>query len=159
MTKTLLIVATVLTGLSAGLFATFSYAVMPGLRRTSDATFVQAMRAINIAILNPVFALVFVGAAVAAVAALVAGWSDGSRPWLIAGLVLYIVGAFVVTGAVNVPHNDALEAGTSSATTLREEFEHTWVLWNHVRSVLTTAAFACLVIAAVRYPAQLPDRP
>ena len=37
-----LIVATVLTGLFTGLFATFSYAVMPGLRRTDDATFVRA---------------------------------------------------------------------------------------------------------------------
>ena len=58
----ILATATVLTGLSAGLFVTFSYAVMPGLRRTGDATFVQAMRAINSAILNPVFALVFGGA-------------------------------------------------------------------------------------------------
>lgn len=150
MTKTLLVAATVLTGLSAGLFTSFSYAVMPGLRRTSDATFVQAMRAINVAIINPVFALVFVGAAVATVAALVAGWSDASRPWLIGGLVLYVLGAFVVTGAVNVPRNDALDAGASSATALRAEFEGTWVLWNHVRSVLTTAAFVCLATAAVK---------
>lgn len=153
MTKTLLVAATVLTGLSAGLFATFSYAVMPGLRRTNDATFVQAMRAINVAIINPVFALIFVGAAAATVAALVSGWSDGTRPWLIVGLVLYVLGAFVVTGAVNVPRNDALEAGTNSAARLRAEFEGTWVLWNHVRSVLTAAAFACLVVAAIKYPA------
>lgn len=150
MSKLLLIVATVLMGLSAGLFATFSYAVMPGLRRCSDATFVQAMRGINVAIINPVFALIFIGAAVATVAALIAGWSDGPRVWLIAAVALYVVGAFVVTGAVNVPRNDALEAGTADVSTLREQFEGTWVVWNHVRSILTTAAFACIVTAAVK---------
>ena len=150
MTKNLLVVATSLLGLSAGLFATFSYAVMPGLRRTDDATFVQSMRAINVAILNPVFAVVFAGAAVATVAALVSAWGTGARPWLIATVVLYVVGAFVVTGAVNVPLNDTLAAGTDGATQLRGAFEDRWVLWNHVRSVLTVAAFVSAVIGATR---------
>ena len=44
-------------GLVAGLFAGFAYAVMPGLRRADDATVVQAMREVNRAILNPVFAV------------------------------------------------------------------------------------------------------
>lgn len=148
MTKTLLIVAAALMGLSAGLFATFSYAVMPGLRRTDDATFVQSMRAINVAILNPVFAVVFAGAAVVAVAALVTGWGTGARPWLVAGLVLYVVGAFIVTGAVNVPLNDALAAGTDGASQLRTSFEGRWIVWNGVRSALTIAAFVCVLVGA-----------
>lgn len=150
MTRALLVAAMTLTGLSAGLFATFSYAVMPGLRRTDDATFVHTMRAINVAILNPVFALIFVGAAAASVAALVAGWGTGARLWLIAALVLYVVGAFIVTGAVNVPLNDALAAGSEGPAQLREAFEDRWIAWNHVRSVLTTMALACLAIGAVK---------
>ena len=150
MTRAALAAATVLMGLSAGLFATFSYAVMPGLRRTDDSTFVHAMRAINVAILNPVFGLVFVGAGLAATAALASGWGSGARPWLVAGLLLYVAGAFIVTAAVNVPLNDALEAGTDHAAQLRAAFEDRWVLFNHVRSVLTTAAFACLVIGLGR---------
>jgi uncharacterized membrane protein len=146
MTKTSMILATVLMGLSAGLFTTFSYVIMPSLRRTGDATFVQTMRSINIAILNPVFALVFGGAFVVTAVALVAGWGESSRPWVIASLVLYALGAYVVTFAFNVPMNDALEAGTDSAAALRSEFEDRWVLWNHVRSVLTTAAFVSLVV-------------
>jgi uncharacterized membrane protein len=150
MTSTILVTATVLTGLSAGLFATFSYAVMPGLRRTGDATFVEGMRAINIAILNPVFAVVFVGAFVATAVALVAGWDEPSRPWVLASLALYVMGAFVITFAVNVPLNDALEAGTGSAASLREAFEGSWVLWNHVRSVLTTSALVCLLVGVLK---------
>ena len=146
MTEVLHVVAVVLTGLSAGLFATFSYVVMPGLRRADDETFVQAMRSINIAILNPVFAVVFGGAAVALVAALVAAWSTDARAWLLAALLLYVAGAFVVTGAVNIPLNDALESGSGAPVALREAFESRWVAVNHVRSALTVAAFACATI-------------
>jgi uncharacterized membrane protein len=152
MTNTALIVATVLMGLSAGLFATFSYVVMPGLRRASDAAFVDAMRGINIAILNPVFALTFGGAFFVTLLALVLGWGDSSRPWVIAGLVLYVLGAYVITFAVNVPMNDALEAGEAGeagAASLREAFEGRWTLWNHARSVFTTSALVCLVVGVL----------
>jgi uncharacterized membrane protein len=150
MTKTALIISTVLMGLSAGLFATFSYVIMPGLRRASDATFVDAMRGINIAILNPVFALTFGGAFFVTLLALVLGWGDDSRSWVIAGLVLYAVGAYVITFAVNVPMNDALEGGKGSAASLRETFEDRWTMWNHARSVLTTSALVCLVVGVLK---------
>ena len=150
MTETALIAATVLMGLSAGLFATFSYVVMPGLRRASDAAFVDSMRGINIAILNPVFALTFGGTFVVTLLALVLGWDDSSRPWVIAGLVLYVVGAYVITFAVNVPMNDALEASTGSDASLREAFEDRWTRWNHARSVLITAGFVCLVVGVLK---------
>lgn len=144
---TLLIIAAALTGLSAGLFATFSYVVMPGLRRSDDAAFVGAMRGINIAILNPVFALVYGGSFIATIAALVVGWDDGSRSWIIAALVTYALGAYVITGAVNVPLNNALEAGADSPSALRQTFEDRWIVWNHARSILTIAAFVCLLVA------------
>jgi len=143
--RLILTAATVLTGLYAGLFTAFSYAVMPGLRRADDGSFVQAMRGINVAILNPVFALIFGGAIVAGVTALVLGWSDASRPWVVTGIVLY-VGVIGVTAAVNVPLNDALEAGTGSAAELRAAFEDRWVLANHLRSALSTGAFAALLL-------------
>ena len=62
--------ATLTTGLVAGLFYAFSCAVMPGLRRTDDATFITAMRAIML----------------------------------------------VITGRVNVPLNERLEAGLDTDT-------------------------------------------
>ena len=150
MTKTALIAATVLMGLSAGLFATFSYVIMPGLKRATDAAFVDTMRGINVAILNPVFALTFGGAFFVTILALLLGWGDASRPWVIAGLVLYVVGAYVITFAVNVPMNDALEAGTGSAASLREAFEDRWTTWNHARSLLTTSALVCLVVGVLK---------
>lgn len=150
MTRAVLVAGTVLMGLSAGLFVTFSMAVMPGLRRVGDAAFVEAMRGINLAILNPVFGVIFGGAFVVTAVALVLGWSDSSRPWVLAALVLYVVGAYVITFAVNVPMNDALEAGTGSATALRETFEDRWVAWNLARSVLTTSALVTLVVGVLK---------
>lgn len=42
-----LVAATVANGLMAGLFAVFAYAVMPGLGRTDDRTFVGAFQSID----------------------------------------------------------------------------------------------------------------
>ncbi len=150
MTKTLVVLSLTLSGLSAGLFTTFSYAVMPGLRRAGDAAFLDSMRGMNLAILNPVFGLIFGGAFIVTAVALVTGLGARTRPWFVAGLALYVVGAFVITFAVNVPLNDALEAGTGSASSLREAFEDKWVTWNHARSALTTSAFVCLLVGAIR---------
>ncbi|MGQ7754546.1 anthrone oxygenase family protein (plasmid) [Streptomyces sp. WC2508] len=158
-----LIAATLSTGLMAGLFAAFAYAVMPGLAKSSDHTLVEAMQSINKAILNPVFMLPFMGAIPLLGLAVVLAWRGHGRsalPWLIAALVLYLV-AFMVTSGVNVPLNDQLaragdpaHAGQLAAT--RADFENKWVLWNVVRALLHTAAFACLAWALFVYGAHQP---
>ena len=56
-----LVATLVTTGLMAGVYAAFSIAVMPGLARTDDRTYVHAMRGTNIAILNGWFAIIFGG--------------------------------------------------------------------------------------------------
>jgi uncharacterized membrane protein len=147
MTKALLTLSVVTVGLMAGLFAAFGYAVMPGLRRTSDATFVDSMRGINQAILNPVFGILFGGALVLLIASLVALRHDtGARPWVVVALALYVL-TLVVTMVVNVPLNDRLEAGTGSAETLRAAFESRWVAWNVVRALLSTGSLAAVAVA------------
>ena len=57
-----LVAATVTAGLMAGLFAAFSYAIMPGLGKASDLAFVDGMQRINVAILNGWFGICFGGA-------------------------------------------------------------------------------------------------
>ncbi|MEU9461920.1 anthrone oxygenase family protein [Streptomyces sp. NPDC048312] len=158
-----LIAATLSTGLMAGLFAAFAYAVMPGLAKSSDHTLVEAMQSINKAILNPVFMLPFMGAIPLLGLAVVLAWRGHGRsalPWLIAALVLYLV-AFMVTSGVNVPLNDQLaragdpaHAGQLAST--RADFENKWVLWNVIRALLHTAAFACLAWALFVYGAHQP---
>lgn len=105
-----LLVATLGAGLMAGLFAAFAYAVMPGLGRSADRTFVQAMQNINRTIVNGWFLLPFLLPIPLLVLATVLAWSGPGQvalPWVLAALVLYSAG-FFVTGGVNVPLNNAL---------------------------------------------------
>ena len=152
MNEPVTVVAAVLAGLFAGLFVTFSYAVMPGLRRTDDPTFAGSMREINVAILNPFLALVFGGSVLTSIVAAIIGFDDeAARWWLVAGAAL-VLAAGVVTIGINVPMNERLEAGVSAGeppSSLREAFEAPWVRWNLVRSVLSTAGFVALLVALV----------
>ena len=152
MNETVTVIAVVLGGLFAGLFATFSYAVMPGLRRTDDATFARSMREINVAILNPALGVVFGGSVLASIAAAVLGFDDaGARWWLVAGAAL-VFAAGAVTMGINVPMNDRLLTGVDAGqphASVREAFEAPWVRWNHVRTVVSIAGFTALVVALV----------
>ncbi|GAA2435927.1 DUF1772 domain-containing protein [Streptomyces macrosporus] len=151
-----LVVATVTTGLIAGLFYAYACSVMPGLGRADDRTFVEAMRRINVAILNGWFALCFAGAPLACGAAALLHLGGGGRPvlpWTVAAFALYAV-VLVVTFRVNVPLNDALAAAGAvdrgaDLAAVRERFEARWVRWNTVRAVAATASFGCLVWALV----------
>jgi uncharacterized membrane protein len=142
-----LVAAVITNGLMAGLFAAYSYAVMPGLGRAGDRTFVEAMQQTNAAILNGWFGICFGGAVVFAAVAVVLHRGRPGLGWIVAGLVLYVA-VLVVTFAVNVPLNDALAAaGNADPAGVRARFEGTWVRWNVVRAVLSTGAFGCLTWA------------
>ncbi|MFG1841624.1 DUF1772 domain-containing protein [Micromonospora sp. NPDC049175] len=149
-----LFVATVTTGLTAGLFAAFAYAVMPGLGRTDDRTLVLAMRRINESILNVWFAACFGGALVCTLLAAALHLDAGRRavlPWIVAGLLLYLV-VLGVTAAVNVPLNNVLARAGDTDTdlaALRHRFEASWVRANVVRAVASTGAFGLLAWALV----------
>ncbi|MBG0816878.1 DUF1772 domain-containing protein [Planomonospora sp. ID82291] len=143
-----LIGATVSTGLMAGLFYAFAVAVMPGLGRAGDRTFVEAMQRINAAILNGWFAAAFAGAALLTAAAGLLHLGRPALPWIGAAFVLYGV-ALAVTFSMNVPLNDALDAAGEPGRipdlgAVRERFEAVWVRWNVVRALACTVALACL---------------
>lgn len=155
-----LVAAAVTVGLMAGLFAAFSYAVMPGLRRVDDRAFVAAMQRINVAIISPWFLACFLGGLLFTVLAGVLHLDDESRPalpWIAGGFVLYAA-TLAITGRVNVPLNNALAAAGDPAKVtdlgaVRRQFEARWVRWNIGRAVTSTAAFGCLAWALVRHGA------
>ena len=155
--EVVLIAATMTMGLMAGVFGIYSNAIMPGLRRTDDRTFVAAFQSIDRAIINPAFMATFVGAlALTALATLLHLTGDGRRilPWSAAALVLYLL-VFVVTIRVNVPRNNEIKAaGDVDRMTdphgVRERFdEDRWARWNHVRTFASTVAFGLLAWALV----------
>ncbi|MDQ0792839.1 DUF1772 domain-containing protein [Streptomyces sp. B1I3] len=153
-----LLLATLCTGLMAGLFTAFAYAVMPGLARTDDHGFVQAMHHINRSIINGWFMTPFLLPLPLLVLAAVLsarGERPGALTWTIAALVLYLA-AFLVTGAQNVPLNDALDkvpldASSDRLHAARVAFEARWVRWNTVRALLHTASFGCLLWALLSH--------
>jgi uncharacterized membrane protein len=152
-----LVAALMTVGLMAGVFGLYAHAIMPGLRKTDDRTFVDAFQAIDRAIINPLFMLWFFGAlAFAGVAAALLGGERSVLPWIVAALVLYLA-VFVITIAVHVPLNDAIKAAgdpdqITDLAAVRERFDEArWVAWNIVRAVLSTAALGCLAWALVQY--------
>lgn len=157
LTTGILIVATITTGLTAGVFVHWSNTVMPGLRTVDDRAFVEAFLALDAAITNPLFigvqltgALLFI--ALSVVLHLRAEW----RPvlfWVSVALVGYLV-ALAVTFAVNVPLTEQLRAtgadsGADLAAARAELDEAMWTMWNTVRAVASTIAFVCLAWALV----------
>ncbi|WP_046468541.1 anthrone oxygenase family protein [Allosalinactinospora lopnorensis] len=153
-----LIAATLTMGLAAGLFYAFAVAVMPGLGQSSDRTFVETMQRINVAIVNGWFLVVFFGPLVLPLAAAALHLPVGGRaalPWIAAAFLLY--GAtIVITIARNIPMNNALDAAgpvdrIADPGEVRARFEGSWVRWNVVRAITSTAAFGCLIWALVLY--------
>jgi uncharacterized membrane protein len=152
-----LLAATLAMGLMAGVFGLYAHAIMPGLGKTDDRTFVGAFQEIDRAIINPWFMVSFLGALVFSVLAAVLHLREDERsvlPWIVAAVVLYAA-VFVVTIAVNVPLNDELKAAgdpdrIADLAAVREQFDESrWAAWNVARAVATTAAFGCLAWALV----------
>lgn len=152
-----LVAATIAVGLTAGVLYAFACAVMPGLARTDDRTFVAGFQGADRAIINPLFMLVFVGAAVLpAVAALLhlGGDERPVLPWTVAALAFSLV-TVIITRVVHLPLNAQLQAAGDpdripDLAAVRARFEPRWVRWNLVRTVTSTAALACLAVALYR---------
>lgn len=149
----LLALATGSAGLLAGLYLAFAVAVMPGLARTDDRTFVAAMAWINHRIVNGWFLAVFLGAPLLASAAAVAAFADRAPApgWTALGALAAVV-ALAITGRLNVPLNNALAAAGPDGTgagagpaAARAAFERPWVRRHLVRTVFSVAAFAALL--------------
>lgn len=144
--------AIVVTGLMSGIFLAFSTSVLPGLRARPAAEGVAAMQAMNRAILNPLFLLVFLGAPVTLVVVAVAAVVSGDRPGLrVAAAVVYVVGSFLVTVVVNVPLNNRLDLLEPSSLPLEElaatwsRFVRRWNGWNHLRCAASLVAMVLLI--------------
>ncbi|WP_225730913.1 MULTISPECIES: DUF1772 domain-containing protein [unclassified Nocardia] len=146
-----LVLATLATGLIAGVFYAYAISVMPALGRTDDRTIVDVMQKINVVIINPWFMLGFIGTIGFTALAAALHLSREQRTTLVVigiALVLNVI-AFAVTSGLNVPLNDQLMAAGDPAqiadlAKVRADFESSWVAWNIVRAILHTLAFLVL---------------
>ncbi len=154
----LLFVGIMSSGLMAGLFFGWAVSVNLGLARVSDRTYIATMQSINRAIVNPIFVVVFMGTAVALLAAAVVHAADGQgkrATWLFAAAGTYILGVLGVTIGGNIPLNDKLEAFSledspdEAISDQRHGYEAPWVRWHNVRTVASVLALALAAIGAV----------
>jgi uncharacterized membrane protein len=140
-------------GLMAGVFFAFSAFVMNGLSRLSATQSIAAMQFINAAAFNPLFAAAFCGTTAACVLLAIASlfmWHKSAGIFHLAGSLLYLVAAILVTLVFNLPLNGALaavDATSADGTNLWAGYFTSWMVWNHVRTVGALAAAASLTIA------------
>ena len=150
------VVSTVGCGLVVGLLFAFSASVMPALSRLAAADGIAAMRSINVAILNPAFGLVFFGTTVSCVVLVATAPFAGvpAAVWRLGGALLFLIGTFGVTIAINVPLNNALAAVDSASADVAgfwERYVARWTAWNHVRTLAATAATTTLALSLQPY--------
>ena len=141
-------------GVIAGLYFAFSTFIMAALGRIGQSAGIAAMNAINVAIVQSLFLPIFLATTMAGAALAVMGLFRFGEPGaiaMLAGGVLYVLGMFVVTMIFNVPLNNALAAAdpvSHEAASLWARYLAEWTVWNHVRTVASTAA-CTLFIAAI----------
>ena len=148
----ILLLATLGSGLMAGLFCAFSNFVMRALAGLPAPAGIAAMQAINRVILNPLFYSVFFGTALLCLVLVAAGAAgmEGVSGWAVFGSAVYVVGCFGVTAAFNVPLNNhlaAVDPNADEGAQLWADYLTRWTWWNHVRSLATLVSTAALIFA------------
>jgi uncharacterized membrane protein len=126
---------------------------MPALGRLPSGQGIAAMQSINKLAVTPAFMSALFGSALACAglaAWSVVAWGQRPAPWLLAGGVLYLVGAIAVTIAANVPLNDALAATRPDGAGAADRWSgylRRWTAWNHLRAAAALAATGLLIVA------------
>ncbi len=142
--KALLLIGLVLSATVLGILALYSHTIMPGLHKADNMTFVKSFQAIDRQIINPVFMLQFFAPLfiLGAIAYYASKHNLAEAKYIYVAFACYFL-AVIITMAVNVPLNDGIKkagevATNDTAASVREQFnESKWLLFNHLRTVLT----------------------
>ena len=151
-----LILATLLCALTAGLVFAFASVVMPGIGKLGDREFIRSFQVIDGVIQagQPVFGLVWMGSVVALLLSAVMGGLqlDGmERAFVIVSALVYVLGVQVPTFRINVPLNNSLQRldvdamDKDALASARRAFENRWVRWNSIRTVVASLVSVALM--------------
>jgi uncharacterized membrane protein len=151
------VLATLLCSLVAGFLFAYAVVVMPGLRRLDDGAFIRAFQVTDgiIQANQPLFIAVWLGSAVALVAAALLGMRQlggAERTLLIVAAGIYLAGVQVPTMAINVPLNNTLQRLDPTAMDetarqrARQAFEPRWNRWNAIRTACAILVSALLLL-------------
>jgi len=158
--KAILFSTVLLSGLVAGLFYAYSCSVNPGLKSLSDSEYIRAMQSINVAILNPLFFVSFMGLLALFPLSAYQSYGQGSTFYFLLGAtVIYFIGTFGVTIFFNVPLNDRLAkfpilmATADESSAMRQAFEKPWNTYHTIRTVAAVVAFGLAILSVFRQKA------
>ena len=110
--KTYILLTSILfTGLTAGLCFTWSNAVTPGIGRLDDLGFLQSFQAMNRAIVNRSFLIIFFSPAILLFVNVFLFKNASQNAFLsfLTAAILFFVGVGLVTILKNVPLNEMLD--------------------------------------------------
>ena len=150
--------ATTCTALMAGLFFSYSFSVVSGLRTLPDQEYIAAMQSINRAIQNPGFFIIFFGTVVLLPLSTYMNYSHPASPsfWLLlAATIIYIAAVVGTTAIGNIPLNNALDkfnllnASKEAINNQRALFENRWNMLNNIRTVASIVSLLLLIIACI----------
>ena len=139
--------------LIGGTFFAFSNFVMPGIARQPPSSGIATMNAINVTVMNAGFLGAFMGTAILGLALVLAVLVAGGSPWAAAGALIYVIGTFGVTMAINVPMNNRLakfDAESAQGAAYWSSYLRDWTPWNSVRSGAAMLATLLLLISLTR---------
>jgi len=153
----ILILATLLCALVAGLLFAFAIVTMPGIKKLNDSEFIRTFQVMDGVIQNnqPIFMLVWIGSALTLLLAAVLGFGQldlAGKGILLTAALLYIIGVQLPTGMINVPLNNQLQTldtgkmDSSAQAAARLNFEPRWNQWNRIRTVVATLVTALLAL-------------
>ena len=150
-----LILSILFTGLTAGLCFTWSNAVTPGIGRLDNLSFLKAFQAMNRAIINSQFMIIFMGPTILLfVNAVLFRTNNTTFIFLIAAIIFFIgIGLLTVFG--NVPLNEMLDNSNLESLsklelqTLRNKFENPWNRWHTLRTASSITSFSLLIVGTL----------
>jgi uncharacterized membrane protein len=116
-------------------------------KRVPDDVYVRFLQSVNVAIVNPVFLVAYLGPVILLPLAAIL-----TKSWLVwVAAALYIVGIFGVTTFGNIPLNNRLDkAAPEEVATVRTWFTGPWERLHSVRTATGLVALILVLVAAVQ---------
>ena len=153
----IVILATLLCSLVAGLLLGFAIVAMPGIKNLNDREFIRSFQVMDAVIQNnhPIFMLVWMGSILTIVMATVIGFGQLDtlgRVLLISAALLYVFGVQLPTIMINIPLNNQLQSlnidnmDVSAHAAARLNFEPRWNQSNRFRTGIATLTSLLLLI-------------
>ncbi len=149
-------IATVLIGLNAGFFYTWSFTIMQSLDLIDPGHAITAMQSINANIRSGWFATIFFGVVAFQFVSLI--FVLTARRWWLALLIAIALLAVLVNIGItmqgHVPWNTGLAAESASAdgaAQIWSDYSTRWTQWNHLRMLASLVSFCFMLAALMRW--------